>query len=131
MNLRKMFDTVMLVTNNQAVFNLDVTAGRRYGYHYFNTYGNIFLENRYTDWSNYYPHWTLRNLWMLSAYVPPQNLQIEFLNNYRKADKYDKADQFAPSKVSMEYEFALTMMAQPLAGWRRPAYLKKHLPLRR
>jgi alpha-galactosidase len=114
-NLRKMFDTVMLVTNNQAVFNLDVTAGRRYGYHYFNTYGNIFLENRYTDWSNYYPHWTLRNLWMLSAYVPPQNLQIEFLNNYRNTDKYDKTDQFAPSKVSMEYEFALTMMAQPLA----------------
>jgi alpha-galactosidase len=114
-NLRKMFDTVMLVTNNQAVFNLDVTAGRRYGYHYFNTYGNIFLENRYTDWSNYYPHWTLRNLWMLSAYVPPQNLQIEFLNNYRNADKYDKSDQFAPSKVSMEYEFALTLMAQPLA----------------
>lgn len=114
-NLRKMFDTVMTVTNNQAVFNLDVTAGRRYGYHYFNDYGNIFLENRYTDWGNYYPHWTLRNLWMLSAYVPPQNLQIEFLNNYRNADKYDKTDPLAPSKVSLEYEFALTMMAQPLA----------------
>jgi alpha-galactosidase len=114
-NLRKMFDTVMAVTNNQAAFNLDVTAGRRYGYHYFNTYGNIFLENRYTDWGNYYPHWTLRNLWMLSAYVPPQNLQIEFLNNYRNADKYDKEDAFAPAKVSFEYEFALTMMAQPLA----------------
>jgi alpha-galactosidase len=114
-NLRKMFDTVMTVTKNRAVFNLDVTAGRRYGYHYFNTYGNIFLENRYTDWGNYYPHWTLRNLWMLAAYVPPQNLQIEFLNNYRNADKYDKDDQFAPSKVSFEYAFALTMMAQPLA----------------
>lgn len=114
-NLRKMFDTVMAVTGNQAVFNLDVTAGKRYGYHYFNDYGNIFLENRYTDWSNYYPYWTLRNLWMLSAYVPAQNLQIEFLNNYRNIDKYDKNDKFAPSKVSLEYEFAITMMAQPLA----------------
>lgn len=114
-NLRKMFDTVMSVTQNEAVFNLDVTAGKRYGYHYFNQYGNIFLENRYTDWSNYYPHWTLRNLWMLSRYVPAQNLQIEFLNNFRNADKYPADDQLAPSKVSFEYAFALTMMAQPLA----------------
>ena len=114
-NLRRMFDTVMLVTGNQAVFNLDVTAGKRYGYHYFNQYGNIFLENRYTDWSNYYPHWTLRNLWMLSRYVPAQNLQIEFLNNFRNADKYPTGDMLAPSKVSFEYGFALTMMAQPLA----------------
>ncbi len=114
-NLRKMFDTVMKVTANQAVFNLDVTAGKRYGYHYFNQYGNIFLENRYTDWGNYYPHWTLRNLWMLSRYVPAQNLQIEFLNNFRNADKYPANDSLAPSKVSFEYGFALTMMAQPLA----------------
>lgn len=114
-NLRKMFDTVMTVTANQAVFNLDVTAGKRYGYHYFNQYGNIFLENRYTDWGGYYPHWTLRNLWMLSRYVPAQNLQIEFLNNFRNADKYSADDALAPLKVSFEYEFALTMMAQPLA----------------
>ena len=114
-NLRKMFDTLMSVTNHQAVFNLDVTAGRRYGYHYFNEYGNIFLENRYTDWGNYYPHWTLRNLWMLSAYVPPQNLQIEFLNNFRNAGKYPSDDSLAPSSMQFEYLFALTMMAQPLA----------------
>ena len=114
-NLRRMFDTVMTVTQNQAVFNLDVTAGKRYGYHYFNQYGNIFLENRYTDWGNYYPHWTLRNLWMLSRYVPAQNLQIEFLNNFRNTDKYPADDSLAPSKVSFEYGFALTMMAQPLA----------------
>ncbi|MEO7211753.1 hypothetical protein [Mucilaginibacter sp.] len=105
----------MAVTNNRAVFNLDVTAGRRNGYHYFNTYGNIFLENRYTDWGNYYPYTTLRNLWMLSKYIPAQNLQIEFLNNYRNADKYAANDLLAPSKNSLDYEFALTMMAQPLA----------------
>lgn len=114
-NLRKMFDTVMLASRDQAVFNLDVTAGRRNGYHYFNEYGNVFLENRYTDWANYYPCWTLRNLWMLSSYVPPQNLQVEFLNNFRNADKYAKNDLLAPSNVNFEYTFALTMMAQPLA----------------
>lgn len=114
-NLRRMLDTVLDVTHGQAVFNLDVTAGRRYGYHYFNQYGNIFLENRYTDWAGYYPHWTLRNLWMLAQYVPPQNLQVEFLNNYRNHDKYAPDDSLAPGNVSFEYEFALTMMAQPLA----------------
>ena len=83
-NLRCMFDAVRAATDDQAVFNLDVTAGQRYGYHYFNEYGNVFVENRYTDWSNYYPHWTLRNVWMLSRYVPAQNLQVEFLNVWRR-----------------------------------------------
>jgi len=138
-NLRKMFDTVMTVTNNQAVFNLDVTAGKRYGYHYFNEYGNIFLENRYTDWSNYYPHWTLRNLWMLSKYVPPQNLQIEFLNNFRNKDKYPANDKLAPGQMPFEYTFAITMMAQPLAwfeatglpeeGYKLAPVLKKYQTL--
>jgi len=123
-NIRKMLDTVMMVTNDQAVFNLDVTAGKRYGYHYFNEYGNIFLENRYTDFGSYYPYWTLRNLWMLSRYVPAQNLQIEFLNNFRNKDKYAKDDLLAPSTVSFEYEFALTMMAQPLA-WMEASGLPK------
>ncbi len=99
LNLRGMFERVMDATGGQAVFNLDVTAGRRWGYHYGNEYGNIFLENRYTDWSNYYPHWTLRNLWMLSRYVPPQNLQIEFLNRWRNADRYPADDPLAPGRV--------------------------------
>lgn len=114
-NFRGFLDTVMKATSGQVVFNLDVTAGRRNGYHYFNEYGNIFLENRYTDWGNYYPYWTLRNLWMLSKYVPPQNLQIEFLNNFRNRDKYDRKDPLAPGKIPFEYTFAITMMAQPLA----------------
>ena len=101
-------------TGNNAVFNLDVTAGRRGGYHYFNEFGNLFLENRYTDWQNYYPDTTLRNLWMLSKYVPSRNLQIEFLNKWRNAGKYE-GDPFAPSNYSFEYLFAITMAAQPLA----------------
>lgn len=113
-NLRKLFDTVLEKTNNNVVFNLDATAGRRGGYHMFNEYGNIFLENRYTDWQNYFPYWTLRNLWQLAKYVPAEKLQIEFLNKWRNSAKYVK-DIFAPSNYSFEYLFATTMAGQPLA----------------
>lgn len=112
-NLRKLFDTVLEKSNNNIVFNLDATAMRRAGYHMFNEYGNIFLENRYTDWGNYYPYMTLRNLWLLSKYAPSEKLQVEFLNKWRNADKYD--DMFAPANYSFEYLFAITMVGQPLA----------------
>lgn len=113
-NLRRLFDRVLAATDDRVVFNLDATAGRRAGYHLFNEYGNVFLENRYTDWQNYYPYWTLRNLWMLSKYVPAERLQIEFLNKWRNADKY-AGDRFAPAGYTFEYLFATTMAAQPLA----------------
>lgn len=113
-NLRKLFDKVLANTNDKVVFNLDATAGRRAGYHMLNEYGNIFLENRYTDWQNYYPYWTLRNLWQLSKYVPAEKLQIEFLNKWRNTEKYGN-DQFAPANYSFAYLFATTMAGQPLA----------------
>jgi hypothetical protein len=114
MNFRRMLDKVEKETGGNAVFNLDVTAGRRGGYNYFNEYGNLFLENRYTDWKNYYPFWTLRNLWMLSKYIPAQNLQMEFLNIWRNQANY-ASDPFGPANYSFDYVFAVTMMAQPLA----------------
>lgn len=114
-NLRRLFDTVAAALGGQAVFNLDVTAGRRYGYHTFTEYGNLFLENRYTDWSNYYPHWTLRNLWMLARFIPAQRLQIEFLNRWRNPAKYPADDPLAPCRVPFDYCFAIALMAQPLA----------------
>ena len=120
--LRAMFDSVMQATGNEVVFNLDATAGRRGGYHMLNRYGNIFLENRYTDWGNYYPYHTLRNLWMLSKYVPAECLQVEFLNKWRNADKYPSGDPFAPSRYSFDYLFAITMAGQPLA-WMEAANL--------
>lgn len=113
-NLRKFFDRVLEDTDNSVMFNLDATASRRGGYHMFNEYGNIFLENRYTDWGNYYPYWTLRNLWQLSKYVPAERLQVEFLNNTRNADKYGY-DAFAPGAYDFAYLFATTMAGQPLA----------------
>lgn len=112
-NLHRLFDKVLEETNEEVIFNLDATASRRGGYHSFNEYGNIFLENRYTDWQNYYPYWTLRNLWMLSKYVPAEKLQIEFLNKWRNADKY-KGEVFAPANYSFEYLFATTLAGQPL-----------------
>ncbi|MBV6646969.1 MAG: alpha-galactosidase [Cyclobacteriaceae bacterium] len=115
LNLRKLFDKVLRETNGDVVFNLDVTAGHRMGYHYFTEYGNIFLENRYTDWGNYYPHFTLRNLWMLSRYVPTERFQIEFLNKWRNGHRYPDGDVLAPSSVPFEYQIAITLMSQPLA----------------
>jgi hypothetical protein len=113
-NFRKMLDKVVQITNGEVVFNLDITAGKRGGYFYFNEYGNMFMENRYTDYPNYFPWWTLRNLWMLSKYIPAQNLQVEFLNKWRNQGRYGN-DPFAPGKYSFDYLFAITMAGQPLA----------------
>ena len=44
-------------------FNLDVTAEDRFGYFYQQQYGTLFVENRYTDWGNYYPYRTFKNVW--------------------------------------------------------------------
>ena len=114
-NLAKFFDKVKQATNGAVFFNLDLTAGVRGGYFMNRSIGNLFLENRYTDWENYYPYHTLRNLWQLSRYFPPELLQIEFLNKWRNADKYPSGDVFAPSKYDFDYLFAITMAAQPLA----------------
>jgi len=114
-NFIALLDTVVRETGGEAVFNLDVTAGRRLGYLYANRYGNLFLENRYTDWSNYYPHWTLRNLWQLSRWLQTQSFQIEFLNRWRNRDRYAPDDPLAPGEIPFDYCFAVTMAAQPLA----------------
>jgi len=96
------------------VFNMDVTAGTRGGYHFMDQYGSIFLENRYTDWGNYFPHLSLRNAWLLGHYTPIQRLQLSFLNKWRNTDKYPETG-LEPSTYSFDYLFAITMMGQPLA----------------
>ena len=113
-NLRRLFDTVQKESGNEVIFNLDVTAGCRPGYHSFYEYGNVFLENRYTDWHLYFPHWTLRNVWQLSRYVPAERLQVEFLNKWRNAGLYGN-DPFAPQSMPFDYIFATSMAGQPLA----------------
>ncbi|MCL3780870.1 alpha-galactosidase [Prolixibacteraceae bacterium JC049] len=113
-NFMAFYDKVIEGTNGQVIFNLDVTAGRRFGCNVLQANNNIFLENRYTDSPNYFPFRTLRNLWQLSRYIPTQALQIEFLNKWRNAAKYGN-DPLAPINVPFDYTFVVTAIAQPLA----------------
>src|SRR5690606_21369831 len=96
-------------------FNMDATAGKRGGYFFFNHFGNTYLENRYTDWGNYYPHLTLRNIWQFAKYVQVQRFQIEWLNKWRNNDMYPQNDPLKPYNVPFEYMFATTMIGQSLA----------------
>lgn len=114
-NLRRFFEKVKDKTDGNVVFNLDVTAGKRMGYFYFMQYGNLFLENRYTDWANYYPHSTLRNIWMLSRYIPAEKFQVEFLNKWRNAHRYQSNDPLAPINIPFDYQVAISFPGQPLA----------------
>jgi len=109
-------------SKNEIFFNFDVTGAldRRPGYFYLLEYGNIFLENRYTNIKNdyaekkYYPYKTLKNLWQLSKYVLPQKLQIEILNISLNKDQYSEKDILAPFNYDWEYCFGITMFSNPL-----------------
>ncbi|MBQ8816371.1 MAG: alpha-galactosidase [Lachnospiraceae bacterium] len=111
-NLLNMFQKVRTASAGQIVFNMDITAGKRFGYLFHREIGDIFVENRYTDWGNYYPHNTLRNLWELSFYFPTKRFQMEVLNHKRNQDKYH--DILAPAGYDMDYLFASVMVANPL-----------------
>jgi alpha-galactosidase len=93
---------------------LDVTSEVRQGYFREIDHGILFLENRYTDWGNYYPYRTLRSIWQLSRWIPAQRLHIEFLNPRRNRETYD-GDPFAPEHYPISYLYALTMVGHPLA----------------
>lgn len=130
-NLRKFFERVVQATGGKAVFNLDVTAGKRMGYFFMTEYGNTFLENRYTDWANYYPYQTLRNLWSLAQWMPAEQLQIEFLNIHRNKKNYPAQDPLSPVNYSFQEVASITLAAQPLA-WMELSQLPKEAiePLR-
>ncbi len=113
LNFIKLLDKVSRDSDNQIRFNLDITAEVRFGYFYEKQFGTIFVENRYTDWANYYPHATLRNLWQLSEFIPTRKLLFEVLNIQRNKEKYGD-DPLSPSQYSMDYVFATTMLANPL-----------------
>ena len=94
--------------------DLDVTANQRLGYLACAPYGTLFVENRYTAWSNYYPHATLRNLWRLSEFVCASKLQMELLNPKRFTDKYREDDMLRPETYDIDYMFASVMVSNPL-----------------
>lgn len=112
--LHQMFDTVIRESAGQVSFDLDVTAEIRPGYFGAIGAGPLFVENRYTDWRNYYPHATLRNLWMLSSVVDPFRLRMEFLNPHRNAQNYS-GEPLAPANYDITCLFATVMMSNPLA----------------
>lgn len=114
-NVRRMLQGAIDESGQTLQFNMDVTAGKRGGYFFLNDVGNIFLENRYTDWGNYYPHLTLRNVWTLSKYIPVQRILVEWLNKWRNEKAYPVNDPLKPMNVPFDYQFAVTMMGQPLA----------------
>jgi alpha-galactosidase len=114
-NQRAMFDRMLEGSQGAITFDLDVTAEIRPGYFGLPDIGPLFVENRYTDFHRYWPHQTLRNLWMLSQVVDPLRLRIEVLNNARNADKY-RGDPLAPALYKPDALFAVAMMASPL-GW--------------
>ena len=98
-------------------FNLDITAGVRLGYLTHKEIGTLFVENRYTDWTNYYPHAVLKNLWTLSELFPTRKFQFELLNNQRNADKYEASapgDELAPVNYDIDWLFASVMLSNPL-----------------
>jgi alpha-galactosidase len=122
-NLRRFYDKVLGQTKGEVAFDIDATAGLRPGFFGTPHAGPIYVENRYTDWQNYWPHLTLRNLWELSRYVDPLRLRMEFLNNSRNTAKYGD-DPLAPSTYPPDYLFASVMAANPL-GFFEVSHLPK------
>ncbi|BCM88948.1 hypothetical protein IAD21_00790 [Abditibacteriota bacterium] len=114
-NFRKLFATLCDESKDAVSFDLDITAERRFGYFGAVEFGPLFVENRYTDWHNYWPHHTLRVAWQLAHWIDPVRLRLEWLNNARNLDKYVD-DPLAPANYRPDALFAIVMMCSPL-GW--------------
>jgi alpha-galactosidase len=114
-NLARFFDRVLTESKGEITFDLDITAGVRPSYFGPMHIGPLFVENRYTDWHNYWPHQTLRMVWQLAHYIDPVRMRVECLNGTRNADRYD-GDPLGPATYPADYLFAITMVANPL-GW--------------
>ncbi len=114
-NLRRFLSAVMTESNGKIVLDFDITAQKRPGYFGAMDVGPLFVENRYTDWHNYWPHQTLRTLRKLAWWVDPARLRMEFLNHSRNTHLYPN-DPLAPSQYSPDTLFATVMFSNPL-GW--------------
>ncbi len=95
----------LVVERPGLTFTQDSTRTNRPIYDYYMDYGIIFLENRYQrgpmDGNGRYLPWkTLRNLWQVAPYIPPQKLNMELSND---------EEGYTP-----EYLFATVMFANPL-----------------
>ena len=103
---------------------LDVTRNARMNYLCGRQYGIVFVENRYTRSNNSFPHRILRNLWMLSHYLPSSKFQFELVNPDLYAECYREDDPFSPVHYDMDYLFASVMLSNPLF-WMEMQFLSK------
>lgn len=99
---------------NDVAVQLDVTRNLRMNYLSGREYGTVFVENRYTKTANSFPHRILRNLWMISKYIPSAKFQFELVNPDLNKENYREGDPFAPSLYTMDYLFATVMLSNPL-----------------
>ncbi len=93
---------------------LDVTRPDRINYLSGRQYGTLFVENRYTKKRTHFPHRTLKNLWLLSNYVPASRFQFELVNPELNRESYDPSDAFATARYDIDYLFASVMLSNPL-----------------
>ena len=131
-NLRSLLTSLRKKSEGKIFFNLDVTAGQRFGYFQFLEFGNIFLENRYlfTRGNNsYHPEKTLRSLWLLAKYTRPQSLQIEvpypgdYLARVVADDPPPRPDCCG---YPLEYWAAIALFANPLL-WFAPSMVPQKI----
>jgi len=148
--LHRLIEDLLQATDGRLTIDLDVTGGHtpRPGYFGNPHHGPIFVENRWTHYpqaapmpnpneywprkDRYFPHRTLRNLWLLGQYLDPVRLRMEFMNNLRQAENYGD-DPLAPAHWSPDYVFATVMCSSPLA-WMEvqqlpEAYVQQVAPL--
>lgn len=93
---------------------LDVTRDLRMNYLCGHKYGSVFVENRYAKSANSFPHRVLRNMWMISRYIPTSKFQFELINPDLYKECYAETDPFVPSLYDMDYLFATVMLSNPL-----------------
>jgi alpha-galactosidase len=111
--LRRLATDIRQRTEDRLLVDLDITAERRPGYFGLPEAPFLFLQNRYTDWGNYFPHMTLRALWSLATVVDPTRLRMEVLNPERNVEAYGD-HPLAPARWPADTLLAITLPANPL-----------------
>ena len=111
---RRMFDKMLAESGGDMVFDLDCTAEVRPGFLGLLDIGPLFVENRYSSRSAYWPHHTLKNLWDLAHVIDPVRLRFEFNN----PDTNHANCEWSPlghGNYRPDALFATVMAASPLA----------------
>jgi alpha-galactosidase len=114
LHLQSFLAEVSKLSKGEIVFQFDITDQRRPGFFGGFQQGTIFMENRFTESSTYYTHWTLRNLWRSCRYYPSNRILVEFLNVNRNRSNY-AGSPLDPANVGMVYAFAVTLFGNSLA----------------